>query len=189
MGAKTGAAMLAAVTAGGDFLTGPVAKAAENDEPLDFGPLLFFNAQQANVVHAFAEATLPHGPGHVTPMEARVVNRLDEELTFVSESVSGDYLKIVQAVDMLPRLFGQQKNFMDLTREERLAFLNSTLETDNDQVRAGLNAMRMGVLMMYYGHESTWKQIQYGGPFSDMEPVIGMQRRHYANQIRSRRDA
>ena len=180
LGAKTGAAMLALVTAGSDLFVGQGVKAAGHDEPLDFGRLLFFDARQANVIYAFAEATLPHGPGYATPMQARVVNRLDEELTFVSKSISDDYIKIVQAVDLLPRLFGQPSTFTDMTREERLAFLNSTLDTDKEQIRAGLNAMRMAVLMMYYGHESTWKQIHYDGPFAHMPQNPGVQREHYA---------
>jgi len=188
MGAKTGAAMLAVVMGGGgSLLTHLDANAAEVvpiDLPIDFGPLLFFDAKQAHLVHAFAEATLPHGPEYATPIQARVVNRLDEELSFVSESISADYIKILQAVDFLPKLFGESKSFTAMDRPERLAFLNSTLETDIDEVRAGLNAMRMAVLLMYYGHESTWEQIRYDGPFSGKSPVPGAQRNHYMDEIK-----
>ena len=189
LGCRVGAAALAAMSVPGDLFTDRIVRAAARDASVpSFGPLIIFNPDQAALIHAFAEATLPHGEGFATALEARVVNRLDEELTFVSPGISGDFIKIVEAVEFMPKFMGEKSYFSELSREQRVAFLNSTLETDVEDIRAALSALRMSVCMVYYGHESTWAQINYDGPFTPLTPKPGVQREYYAQVIEERRN-
>lgn len=184
LGCQVGAAALAAMSTSGELFTSGIALAvSRGDSGHSFGPLVIFDAPQAALVHDFAEATLPYGEGLATVRDAQVVERLDEELTFVDTKIAHDFIRIIKAIEFLPKFLGWTSYFSELSREERLAFLNSTLDTETEDIRAALSAMRMAVCMMYYGHESTWEQIGYDGPFSPIPPKPGVQREHYAKLI------
>lgn len=169
------------------ILDDPLVLASEHDDATTFGPLLVFNPKQAALIHAFAQATLPTGDAVATVQEARVVQRLDEELSFVHPSIRDDFLKIIKALEFMPKFMGHPAFFSKLTPEQRIAFLNSTLNTKSEEVRAALNALRMAVCMMYYGHPSTWKQIHYDGPFMPYPEKPGVQHDYYVQQINEKK--
>lgn len=147
-----------------------------------FGKLLVLDPKRADIFHAFAEAALPKEEGFPTAREAQVVERLDEELYFVDASIRGDVKMVIDVFNLLPFFYGRFSTFTSLEPEDRTAFLKETQATKSDTVRVVVNALRMGALMMYYGHESTWNVIGYDGPHGGLEPIMNAQRTHYAQR-------
>lgn len=147
----------------------------------DFGRLLVLKDKHANLVYAFADAMLPKGEGFPTPAEAKVVERMDEELYFVAPSIRADLRMALDVMNLLPFFYGRMSTFLGLDSADRLAFLQETQATKSDTVRAVVNALRLLVSIIYYGHESTWKPIGYDGSFGRFEPQVSVQRAYYAN--------
>lgn len=152
----------------------------------DFGPLLVFNRARAATLGAFADTILPAGDRFPSAGEARVVHRLDEELYFVSPPIRSDFKTVLDVFDLLPLAYGYFSTFTGLDRGDRLRFLAETQKTRSDTVRIVVASLRMAVMMMYYGHESSWSAIGYDGPYEkSLEPVASAQRDHYARKIRA----
>jgi len=170
---------LAAVGGGAVWL---LRSGAESLHPsgTQFGKLMVLDHKRASILNAFAEAALPMGEGFPTVREAQVIERLDEELYFVSAGLRSDVLSALDALNLLPFLYGHFSTFSVLGLEDRIVVLNGTRSTRSDTVRAVVNALRMLTAMMYYGHESSWAAIGYDGPFARLEPIMSEQRIHYA---------
>ncbi|MCG8614370.1 MAG: hypothetical protein MI864_27985 [Pseudomonadales bacterium] len=148
-----------------------------------YGYLLQLDEDQAEVMHAFAETVLPRGDGFPTADQARVVQRLDEELFFVSPQIASDLKAALDALQWMPMAYGYFSRFSRLDIERRLQFLKDTQNTVFDTVRAVVSGCRIICFNLYYGHESTWPAIGYDGPYSGIPEQIGAQRRHYAELI------
>jgi hypothetical protein len=181
--AIAGAAGLGAV---GGSVAWVLSPGGDTDEVFEtgLGRFLVFDDKHARLVLAFAEAALPQGDGFPSPREARVVERMDEELYFVDASIRADLKTAINVLDLLPLFYGRLSTFAKLEVKERRAFLKETQATRSDTVRTVINALRMLTYMMYYGDASSWPAIGYDGPFGGMEPIIGEQRQYYAERIR-----
>lgn len=164
------------------LMQSPVRHQDHYDTP--FGPMLVLTPNQAEIFNALAAVTLPNKPGFPSAEEAQVLRRLDEELYFISASISDDFKLAIDALELLPIAYGQFSRFSKLEAADRLAFLQHTQETGSDTVRMIVANCRMVCLNLYYGHASTWNAIGYDGPFSGMEPKLSAQRRHYAQRIK-----
>src|SRR5690625_6000340 len=55
-----------------------------------YGNFLVLEESHAHTLHAFAEAVLPRGGKYPTPQQAQVLQRLDEELYFISRPIAKD---------------------------------------------------------------------------------------------------
>lgn len=182
---------VAMIVAGGAIATGagvwallPGGDDTDGIQSTDFGPLLVFDQARAATVFAFADAALPPGSGFPDAGEARVIQRLDEELYFVSAEIRSDFRTVIDALDLLPIVYGYFSTFTALNRNRRLEFLRQTQATSSETVRVIVGSLRMAVMMMYYGHASAWSAIGYDGPFEkDIDPVRSEQRDHYAERI------
>lgn len=140
---------------------------------------LVLNKDQVRVLTAFAEAIVPTGEKYPTVQQAEVVQRLDEELFFVSRFILDELAIALNALQWMPIFYGYFSRFSRLSQQQRLAFLNETKDTGSDIVRAVINNCRMVCFNFYYGHESTWDAIGYDGPFAKIPQIHGEQRRYY----------
>ena len=150
-----------------------------------FGTLLVLSEDEAGVMHSFAETAIPSSAGFPTAIEAEVVQRLDEELYFISDYIVEDLKTVLNALEWMPIFYGYFSRFSKLSAEKRLRFLNGTKDTSSDTVRAVIHNCRMICFNLYYGHESTWAAIGYDGPFAGVPEIIGVQRKYYADRIGS----
>jgi len=144
-----------------------------------YGKLLTLNAYQADILDAFAQSTLPgsHMPG---AEEAQVIRRVDEELTFVSDQIRSDFLAALYLVEFSPIGSGHLSRLSRLDEATRVHFLRAAADTSSDLLRAAVSNIRMVILLVYYGHESTWKKIGYDGPYGHFPEKLSEQRYYYA---------
>ncbi len=178
-GATCTAATTAVVMGGCSWLNGQ--NKANTDT--EFGKLLVMDEAQARTLFTFAETILPTGNGFPDIKTAKVINRTDEEFYFVDSNIKSDFKLALDVMEYLPVFYGEFSRFSKMDHSDRLAFLKSLNDTTNETVRAVVNNCRMITYNMYYGHESTWQNIGYDGPFSRRPEVLGEQRRHYAKLV------
>lgn len=146
-----------------------------------YGNFLVLEESHAHTLHAFAEAVLPRGGKYPTPQQAQVLQRLDEELYFISQPIAKDVKLVLDVLEWMPVMYAKFGRFSRLSLEQRLNFLNGTKNTRSKTVRAVINNCRMLCFNMYYGHESSWSAIGYDGPFAKHLPEqLSEQRQLYA---------
>lgn len=151
-----------------------------------YGKLLSLDGHLADVVHTLAEACLPARAGFPTVQQAEVVNRLDEEMFFVSDGISADMKAALYMVEMLPLVQGYTSRFSRLTLPQRRQFLTAASDTQSDTVRAVIFNLAATMRWYYYGHPSTWAVIGYDGPFMNLPEQRGVQRVLYAEWVGKR---
>lgn len=144
-----------------------------------FGKLVTLNAYLADVLDSFAEVTLPQGAGMPDANTALVVRRLDEELTFVADAISSDFIAAIYLIEFYPAAYGYFGRMSRLDPAKRVEFLKRAGGEGSDLVRAAVSNIRMLILLCYYGHASTWKKIGYDGPFAGLPEKLSEQRKHY----------
>ncbi len=146
-----------------------------------FGPLLVFSADQTAIVAAMAESCLDRSYAELA--RAEVIQRLDEELFFVSDSIREDFLLALSVLEYLPIVYGRFSRFSRLPTNERQAFLQARLSTRSETVRAVVHSLRMAVMLSFYGHQSSWDSIAYDGAFAQVAPLLSKQRKYYQQRI------
>jgi hypothetical protein len=149
----------------------------------DFGTLLVLNQARATTFFAFAQAVIPKTKGFPDAKTAQIVERADEEFSFISTNIANDIKTVLDVLEYLPIFYGEFSRFSKMSEADRLAFLTSLNDTTNDTVRAVVNNCRMITFNMYYGHPSTWQAIGYDGPFSRVPQKLSVQRQHYAKRV------
>ncbi|MDV6236084.1 hypothetical protein CH379_010665 [Leptospira ellisii] len=140
---------------------------------------LFFSASEAEFLQAYSETILPQEAGFPDIEKAEVIRRLDEEFFFVDQGITDDFKSLILILEYLPLISGYWSRFSRLNEEERRRFLISRESTDSDTIRAALANLKMPVLLMYYGHESTFKAISYDGPFGNPPEKLSESRIYY----------
>lgn len=148
-----------------------------------YGKLLSLDGHLADVAHALAEASVPNRPGFPTIEEAEVVTRLDEEMFFVDDAISGDLKAAFYLLEMLPLAKGHMSRFSRLTVAERRQFLTEASDTSDDTVRAIVYSLPATMRWYYYGHPSSWKAIGYDGPFLGLPEQRSEQRALYTTLV------
>jgi len=148
-----------------------------------FGPLMVFDEPQANILYALSEAYISNAKN--TQQLTGVIQRLDEELYFVSDSIREDFKLALDVMEHLPLAYGKFSRLSRLTIDQRRLFLVAIQGSGIQTIRAVANACRMAVFMTYYNQESTWSTIGYGGTFSQLPEKLSPQRQHYAKEISS----
>lgn len=146
-----------------------------------YGKLLSLDGHLADIVHALAEAAAPSRPGFPSIEEAEVVTRLDEEMFFVSDGISGDLKAAFYLIEMLPLAKGYMSRFSRLTIDQRRQFLAECCDTTDDTVRAVIFNLPATMRWYYYGHPSSWRAIGYDGPFMNLPEQRSDQRVLYAS--------
>lgn len=148
-----------------------------------YGTLLVLDGHLADVVHALAEACVPTATGFPTVEQAEVVTRLDEELYFVSEGISGDLKAALYLLEMLPMTYGHLSRLSRLSVDERRELLTRASGTKDDTVRAVIANLSGLMRWYYFGHPSTWNAIGYDGPFMNLPEKRSEQRVLYARLV------
>lgn len=178
--AKTGALFTVSTTTGVLTGCGIENRSSSDKSPVyttRFGNLLVLDDSHADVLFAFAQACVPSRNNEI--LLAGVIQRLDEELYFVSDSIRDDFLLALDVLEYLPLIYGHFSRLSKLPLARREGLLRSLQQTRIDTVSAVLNACRMAVMMMYYGNASSWAAIHYDGPFSRLPPIQSAQRLRY----------
>lgn len=165
----------------GSFLIGIVASVLRATQKTT---RLFLSRQTEETLSRFAEAILPNDPGFPDFKEAEVTTRLDEELFFVDSSISGDFDSAIWILEFLPITFGYWSRFSKLQREDAKKFIHAGLQSETELVRNIVSSVRMVIMLVYYGHRSTWNQIGYDGPFGNFPEKLSESRIYYKAQVR-----
>lgn len=150
------------------------------------GRLLVLSPTQARVLAAAAEAVAPPQSGFPSIAEARVVERLDEELWFADASVQDDLRAALSVMEWLPVAYGRFSRFSTLERGAREAFLLECMSSRIETVRAIGTNLRLLTMFFYFGHASAWPAMGYDGPFQKLPPLVSEQRKLYADTVAGR---
>ncbi|WP_411824161.1 hypothetical protein [Leptospira sp. 'Mane'] len=144
---------------------------------------LFFSDYELKILEAWCLAVLPDEKNMPDHNKAEVIRRLDEEFYFVSEEIREEFHMAIIGLDYLPFFYGSFSRFHKLTLENRISFLEKTKDTESDLVRAIIGNLKLVTFLAYYGHESTWKQIGYDGPFGNPPEKWSESRIHYKKSV------
>lgn len=174
--AVTGAAFVAVALPG---LPARAAPAAPDRHATASGILLVLDARRAEILSAFAEATLVSGNGFPSVADAGVVARIDEELFFTDAAIRDDFLLAIDAIDLLPIAWGQFSRLRRMTAEHRRQFLDGLADTRFETVRALVNGLRMVTGLVYYAHPATGRALGCEGPHAGLPPQDREQRAYY----------
>lgn len=143
------------------------------------GVLLVLDARRAEILSAFAEATLVSGNGFPSVADAGVVARIDEELFFTDAAIRDEFLLAIDAIDLLPIAWGQFSRLRRMTAEHRRQFLDGLADTRFDVARALVNGLRMVTGLVYYAHPATGRALGCEGPHAGLPPQDSEQRAYY----------
>lgn len=141
--------------------------------------LLVLDNKEASIIMSIAEAILPSKSTLPSAEQALVVERIDEELFFVSQSIQDDFKLALNVVNTMPVLYGYFSFFTNLSKEDRLVCFQKLQNTRFDSIRAASNAARMLINLVYFSHPSTWNSIGYDGAFAKIPELMSEQRTYY----------
>ncbi|MCZ8341494.1 MAG: hypothetical protein O9301_00540 [Leptospira sp.] len=144
---------------------------------------LFLSKNQSKVIWLYLSALLP--PSYETQIEYRntLIQRMDEELYFVNDSIQGEFDSALLLVEFYPWILGNWSSFSKLKREEALECIQKGIQSKNLSVRAAFSSLRMLCYLIHYGQKESWKDIQYEGPFAAFPEKISETRAYYKEQI------
>lgn len=171
--------LLTATSAGGALL--PLAACAPEATAPD--RLLVFSASQAATLAAVAAAVIPPQTGFPTVAQARIVQRMDEELWLSDISIQEDMCAALMVLEWLPLTYGYWGRFSKLEIPAQRAVLTRAMESSVETVRAVGTNLKLVSHFMYFGHPSTWNAIGYDGPFQKLPPIISSQRKAYSLKV------
>ncbi|MGH8453754.1 MAG: hypothetical protein ACRESW_04305 [Nevskiales bacterium] len=153
---------------------------------VDGRPYLFLDDGMAQAFTAFAEAVIPRQPGFPTLADAGVVRRMDEEVSFVGESIREDLCSALGLLEITPFLYGRFSRFSRLDIAGRQQIIRALLNSHVETFRAVGSNLKFLVHFFYFGHPAAWKAIHYDGPFAHLPPILSEQRLFYARQTGGR---
>jgi hypothetical protein len=144
---------------------------------------LVLSDDQATTLAALAQAIIPSQTGFPSVAQARVVQRMDEELWLSDSSIQDDMRAALGAMEWLPLAYGYMTRFSRLPMAQRQSLVRSWMESRIELVRAIGTNLKLVAHFMYFGHASTWTAIGYDGPFQKMPPIQSVQRKSYAMRV------
>lgn len=151
------------------------------------GKFLILSDTNLETIEVFAKAILPTDPNMPSPSKAEIFQRLDEELYFIDPTITSDFRDALLLIEYYPIYYygvWRWKVFSKLTTPDASQLINDSLQASNELVRAAFANVRMVLFLMYYGHESSWKEISYDGPFGGFPQKLSEQRRYYKEEVR-----
>jgi len=141
---------------------------------------LCLSAWNLDPLRALARVVLPEEiSGMPTPEAADVFKRLDEELFFCEKQIRSDFRDALTLAEWYPFLLGKYSRLSRMNTASATEVVNIGLHSSNDLVRAAFSNLRMVIILLYYGHPSTWEKIGYDGPFAAMPEKWSEQRSYY----------
>ncbi|MBI2383948.1 MAG: hypothetical protein HYV18_07755 [Gammaproteobacteria bacterium] len=151
--------------------------------------LLVLDVAQASTLSALGDALIPRQEGFPDLVDTELLRRVDEELSFIGESIQSDLGAALAVLEWAPFLYWRFGRFSSLEREERREVLDRMLRSRSETLRAVSTNLRILVQFFYFGHPAAWAAIGYDGPFSHLPPIESEQRRFYAENTGRRRNA
>lgn len=149
----------------------------------DGRPLLFLDAREAAVMTALGDAIIPSQPAFPGLAEAEVIRRLDEELSFVGESIGSDVHAAISVLEFAPFVYGRLGRYSRLPTTARREVLTAMMGSRSEILRAVGTNLKLMLHFFYFAHPAVWPAMGYDGPFAGMEPKPSAQRRFYARRI------
>lgn len=149
----------------------------------------YISLSKANLktLENFLEAILPklnsEMPHH---SRANVIRRLDEELSFVDESIRSEFQDALLFIEWYPlisffRFPWSKFSQMDISMRQEL--IRESCQEKSGIVRAAFSNIRMLGYLFYYGNPATWEGIGYDGPFGGFPQKDYEQRQYYRKVI------
>ncbi|GBF49974.1 hypothetical protein LPTSP4_14950 [Leptospira ryugenii] len=132
----------------------------------------------------YLSALLPLGYMEQPNYRNSVIQRVDEELYFVNESIQSEFDSAILLIEFYPWVLGYWSSFSKLKREEALECIQKGIQSKNLSVRAAFSSLRMLCYLVHYGQKESWKDIQYEGPFAAFPEKISESRAYYKEQVR-----
>tara|TARA_R110000850_G_scaffold276957_1_gene421111 strand:+ start:1607 stop:2182 length:576 start_codon:yes stop_codon:yes gene_type:complete len=154
-------------------------KQSEPNHSLVQRKLLVLDGKESSIIVAIAEVILPSAKNFPSVEQALLVERIDEELFFVSQSIQSDFKLALSVVNTMPILYGYFSFYTNLSKNERLLCFKELQNTRFDSIRAASNAARMIINLVYFSHSSTWDLIGYDGTFAKVPEIMSEQRNYY----------
>lgn len=154
----------------------------------NYGKLLTFSDYEADVIQTFGLLVLPKVKDFPSIEEAKVLERLDEELFFVSGPIRTDFIAAIWYLEFLPMQYGFFSRFTRLSEQDRIDFIKQLIETNSDLDRVTYTNIRMLVFYMYYSHQTTWDAIGYDGPYGKFPEKLSAQRLYYRQETGGQKD-
>ena len=142
--------------------------------------LQVFDLQTAATLGALAQAVLPLGDGFPSIGDAKTIERIDEEVYFVSPEVRDDIKTAIRVIEYMPFIYGYFTRFSALDVGSRLAVLEKAFQSRFEIPRAVSSSLRLMVQLFYFGSSATWTRIGYDGPFAKVPPQMSEQRGYFA---------
>lgn len=149
------------------------------DDAVKQKKLLVLDSKEASIIAAIAQAILPSENTFPSVEQALLVERIDEELFFVSQPIQSDFKLALNVVNTMPVLYGYFSFFINLSKNDRLLCFQELQKTRFDSIRAASNAARMIINLVYFSHPSTWDLIGYDGAFARIPEQMSEQRNYY----------
>lgn len=145
---------------------------------------LFLSKNQSEVLWVYLSAVLPSGYTEQIEYRNTLIQRMDEELFFVNDSIQSEFDGAILLIEFYPWLLGYWSSFSKLNREDALETIRKGVQSKNLSVRAAFSSLRMLCYLIHYGQKESWKDIQYEGPFAAFPEKISTSRAYYKEQVR-----
>ncbi|MCZ8157917.1 MAG: hypothetical protein O9264_17485 [Leptospira sp.] len=146
---------------------------------------LFLSKNQSEVLLAYLSAILPQTFSGNDAHKKIVIQRIDEELYFVNESIQSEFYSGILLVEFYPWLLGYWSSFSKLDTRDALECIENGLKSGSLSVRAAFSSVRMLCYLIHYGQKEPWKDIKYDGPFGSFPQKISESRAYYKKQMES----
>ena len=167
-----------AATIGGAYLFSSAKQGASTE--IGQMRLMTLDAAAASTLHAAAQVVLPSGDGFPSIADAKTIERIDEEIYFVSPEVREDVKTAIKVLEYLPFMYGYFSRFSALDMTTRKVVLEKAFKSQFEVPRAVSASLRLIVQLFYFGSSATWARIGYDGPFAKLPPQMSEQRVYFA---------
>jgi hypothetical protein len=127
---------------------------------------LFFTSETAATFRAAAGCIVPSDAESPGADSDAAIAAADRALAGRPERDRKLLTTFLKAVEILP-IFRYGRRFSKLGRDNQEAFLRSLESSGFSKFRQGFFGLKTFVLMGYYAHESSWRDIEYPGPRLD----------------------
>jgi hypothetical protein len=146
---------------------------------------LFLSKNQSEVLLAYLSAILPLPFSKNDAHKQALLQRIDEELFFVNESIQSEFYSGILLLEFYPWLLGYWSSFSNLETQDALECIENGLKSASLSVRAAFSSVRMLCYLVHYGQKEPWKDIKYDGPFGSFPQKISESRAYYRKQVES----
>ncbi|MCG6145943.1 hypothetical protein [Leptospira bandrabouensis] len=143
---------------------------------------LFLSKFQIRVIEKYLKATLPEEIFQSKLYERDLIQRIDEELFFVNESIQSEFMGAILLVEIYPLGKGYWSTFSNLDSKSAKEIILKGMQSSSLSVRAAFSTLRMLSFLIHYGQKDSWQKIGYSGPYGGFPEKLSESRIYYRNQ-------